>query len=120
MACRTVSTIVCGDYTSISDNSGFTMCISTEGNVSCFGNLYNEMESINKHCHSFPSLRNIKAIDCSDYHLAFLDENGTVFTMGSNSYGQLGINLYNTLSSIPQQLHLPQMKQISCREDSTI
>ena len=116
---RTVSTIVCGDFASLNDRNGFTMCISTEGDVYCFGKLYEEY-AINQHCYSTLSLRNIKAIDCSDTHVVFLDENGIVFSMGSNSYGQLGVTLQTEHTSVPQQVNLPQMKQISCGEEFTI
>ena len=106
---------------------GYTLCISEGGDVHSFGK-----HPKGGHGHSddavyqpsrIPSLKNIISICCGNEHTVCLDENGDVFTLGSNIFGQLGIRKEVELvrfTNEPQKVSLPKIKQISCGFDFTI
>lgn len=120
MAQRCYSTMVCCGLWS----TATTMCISNEEDVYSFGS-----SNTRAHGHQeefvFPpkvisSLVNIKLIDCSINHSICLDNNGNVFTFGSNDYGALGKNKNELPYSYePQHIHLPPMKQVTCNFTSS-
>jgi alpha-tubulin suppressor-like RCC1 family protein len=87
------STVSCGN--------GFTLVLLKNGNVlSCGLNTYGQLGVNNNVNYSVTqyvidntqttNLANIKAISTGDSFSAFLTNNGTVLTCGSNNYGQLG------------------------------
>lgn len=116
MASRELSTIVCCD----SYNIGYTLYVSTIGDVYSLGN-----HDEGGHGHEdelivptrLTSLKNIEAIDCGYGHTICLDNEGRVFSFGSNLYGQLGIGKnYNSVpyTHLPQLIDISPVKQISC------
>ena len=70
-----------------------------------------------------PSLINILQIDCGYEHIVCVDTDGSVFSFGGNSVGQLGVcgdvRLLNS-THIPQKVDIPPCKQVSCGRNFTI
>ena len=61
-----------------------------------------------------PSLSDIKAIACGDYHSLVLTSNGNVFSFGLNEDGELGLGHIRNMST-PTQIQLENpAKLISC------
>ena len=101
------------------------MCISDKGDVYSCGFSY---------CgaHGFPglqlvipdqitSLKNVISISCGKNHTTCLDTNGSVFILGSNLKGQLGIGSTELKQTeVPQKVNLPSTIQISCGNYFTI
>ena len=120
---RTVATIVSGGK--------HTLCISTENTVFSFG-FYNESfgdTKVDTALHMdfktpkmIPTLKHIKSITAVEQHSVCLDNDGNVFTFGSNDHGQLGIIPNDNLDStfIPQKVNLPPCKEVSCGNGFTI
>ena len=104
MALRSVSNIV--------GSEDFTVCINKNQNIISFGR-----SKRGAHGHEekevFPpkiisSLNHIISISVGDEHCVCLDNDGNVYTFGSNFYGQLGIGDTDTKHiSIPQKVNLP-------------
>ena len=123
MACRTISTIICGD--------DFTVSLSEDGKIYTFGNNKNkQLGHKRRRIISIPTVilsRDIKSISCGKNHTICLNFIGDVFSFGNNKYGQLGIkpiqakNKQNTwCTHIPQKINLPPIKQVSCGASFTI
>ena len=119
MACRLVSTMVCGD--------NHTLCITDDGTVCSFGRnergSHGHEESMVFPPKVIPSLTNISSIDCGTIHTICLDYEGNVFTFGGNSYGQLGVGNQDDpipFTYIPQRVDLPPIKQVACGYNFTI
>ena len=120
MALRSVSTIVC--------SGGCTVCINIGQNVVSFGYSHKgshghkeEEEEIVLPPKIISLLNHIISISASLGHCVCLDNDGNIFTVGRNHYGQLGIgdkDLSHT--SIPQKVNLPPCTQISCGYDFTM
>ena len=102
---RRVSQVSCSFYFSI---------FVSKGNVTVFGKNIMGDELI------LESLTNIKSASCSNEHCVFLDYEGNVFSVGSNSNGQLGIERDCKYLLSPEQLSLPKIKQIDCGSDFTV
>ena len=121
---RTISTVVSGN--------DHTLCISNENTVFSIG--YSEDSAhgfTSKNSSSFdlsspkmiPSLIHIKSVVSVHTHSVCLDNDGNVFTFGSNLFGLLGIGVDGeSLKSthIPQKINLPPCKQVSCGNEFTI
>ena len=76
----------------------------------------NEHEERKLRLMEISSLRNISSVDSGHNHVICLDHDGNVFTFGSNSYGQLGIEGVEEISmwnQEPQRLDLPPVCQIA-------
>ncbi|NDC57060.1 MAG: hypothetical protein EBZ69_09715 [Alphaproteobacteria bacterium] len=58
-------------------------------------------------------LTNIKQIATGEYHSLFLADDGTVYSCGSNDYGQLGIGHNNKKNFLQQVTSATNIKQIS-------
>ena len=115
MACRVISTIVCYDSVPI----GCTFCISGEGDVYSIGrhpSCYSERFVIPTR---IPSLKHITSIRCAE-HVVCLDIEGNVFTIGENSFGELGSGLELRYSHELQKVNLPPIKQIACGNYFTV
>ena len=123
---RVLATIVCvdNDWNIIRH----TKCISNDNEVyafGAFGKTKSEMperESIPK---VIPSLHNITALDIGSDHSMFLDSDGNVFTLGCNTYGQLGIEDYRIrlleFNDDPQKVNLPSgIIQICCGDNFSL
>ena len=112
---RLESTIVC---ISSASQYGFTLCISNDGEVYSFGRqqqgAHGHLEDTVHVPKQIPSLTHIKTIDCGYSHSITLDYEGNVYSFGSNSHGQLGVEKSIAYSHIPQKVDLPEIKQISC------
>lgn len=78
-------------------------------NLNIFTNL-NEIETINK---------NIKYFACGYGHILILTSDDTVYAIGTNEYGQLGLNDNNHRSNC-SLVDIENVKQISCGEEYTI
>eukprot|EP00324_Dicrateria_rotunda_P006650 CAMPEP_0206153752 /NCGR_PEP_ID=MMETSP1474-20131121/863_1 /ASSEMBLY_ACC=CAM_ASM_001110 /TAXON_ID=97495 /ORGANISM="Imantonia sp., Strain RCC918" /LENGTH=295 /DNA_ID=CAMNT_0053551691 /DNA_START=8 /DNA_END=892 /DNA_ORIENTATION=+ len=103
--------------------TGYTLSISEERNVfacgfsDCGAHGFEEEEEPVLPAKQIPSLKNIKSIAVGAFHSVYLDENGSVFTMGLNTSGQLGNGVSGEMlnsTHIPQKVNLPPCKQISC------
>ena len=137
---RSVTTIVCRGN---DDNVGFSLSISDNGKVYSMGrfprDLFLPESEYNYNLSEVATyLKNIKEIDCGLQHTMCLDTNGSVFSFGRNTYGQLGVGRdENTVSytskvfgalknwffeedgivkqtDVPLKLNLPPIKQIRC------
>nr|DBA28769.1 TPA: hypothetical protein GDO54_009072 [Pyxicephalus adspersus] len=73
--------------------------------------------------HAVSSLRNLNVayISCGDEHTAVLSKDGTVYTFGDSSYGQLGRNLEGNTAE-PQKIedYEGQVSQIACGSYHTL
>ena len=70
-----------------------------------------------------PSLIHIKSVATIENHSVCLDNDGNVFTFGSNEFGQLGISKdKDRLKSthFPRKVNLPPCKEVSCGCEFTI
>ena len=120
MAYRTLPSIICRD----NQEAAFTICISDNGEVYSFGYHskgglgHSEEKVFPPKC--IPSLRNIRFISCGDLHTVSVDNDGNLFTFGSNIYGQLGINSTFQYTEEPQKVTIPPIKQISCGNYFTV
>ena len=123
MACRFLSTIVCVDYDS---RNGYTMCLSESGELLSFGNhnkgAHGQIEKL-----VFPPkvipLLNITSFGCGMDHSVCLDNNGNVYSFGSNEFGQLGIGKSKFIlnhTHKPRKVNLPPIKQVSCGNNFAI
>merc|ERR1712137_386368 len=66
------------------------------------------------------SLNHIISISVGDNYCACLDNDGNIFTLGSNYCGKLGIGDKDiSHTSIPQKVNLPSCTQISCGDNFT-
>ena len=108
---------------SIISASKVTICISNDHSVYILGKISRYISNINNNNDNthIPILIkkscNIKMIDCSAYHVLYLDFDGSVFSFGENYQGQLGLGKnYNKFSKvyIPQKIDIPLCKQIAC------
>ena len=116
-----LSTIICVD----SQNKGYTRYISNDGEVCSFGDHVYTSDSEEDFTEITTNivLKHITAIDCGDSHTVCLDNNGILYTFGSNEFGQLGVGTdEGTLnySMIPIQVDTPPMKEISCGDRFSI
>ena len=79
MSYRSVSTISCASV---------TVCINDSNDVLSFGNSKSGAHGFEEEQvfppQIIPSLHNIVSISCSVYHTVCLDNEGNVFTFGSN------------------------------------
>ena len=98
----------------------YTGFISKDGTVfscgCCFDGEHGHDEKIISNPTAIPTLKNIISIS-SGSQTVCLDNDGNVYTFGSNEYGKLGIGVdEDTLkfTHIPQKVNLPPCKQISC------
>ena len=122
---RVEPTIVCGDN-SIS-GTGFTVSISF-GEVHVSGHLIFEnikRNESNEDCipKPIPSLQSITSVFCGENHLICLDMEGSVFTLGNNEHGKLGIGkIYSEFkyTDVPQKLDLPPIKQVACGKEFNV
>ena len=125
MARRVQATMICSD--AIWDDNGFTLSISSEGDVYSVGEHKNGAHG-SKESLVFPpkrisSLQNIVSIDASANHSICLDSNGTVYTFGRNNFGQLGVSLGDKAvqyTHLPQKVDLPPIKQVCCGDYHSI
>src|SRR5690606_7302350 len=66
------------------------------------------------------NLHHIKQISCGGDHSLVLNEDGQVFSFGTNKCGQLGLG-HNKDSNIPELIpNLHHIKQISCGGDHSL
>ena len=67
-------------------------------------------------------LQNIVGVSCGQSHIVCVDIEGTVFSFGGNSYGQLGVSTDSLLTtSVPQLITgIPPCKQVACGESFTM
>ena len=103
------NTAVCGNGFRI----GFSIFVSTESTIHSFGHLLEENETSTPFI--FPNSHKILFVDCGLNHLIFLSNDNTVFTLGDNTYGQLGIGEAKDklpYSFEPQKIDLPPIKQV--------
>ena len=112
--------MVCSD----TNVSGFSLCISIEGDVYTVGkgsHGSNGFEEVVVTPKPIPGLQNIIAIASGENHSIFLNNIGDVFTLGYNNYGQLGISVTEITETYqPQKLELPFIKQIACGDDFNV
>lgn len=117
---RSVPTMVCSD----SNESGFSLCISNEGDVYTVGkgsHGSNGFEEVVLTPKPIPGLQNIIAIASGENHSIFLNNNGDVFTLGYNNYGQLGVSMTEITETYqPQKLELPFIKLIACGDNFNV
>ena len=117
MSKRVESTLVCADRGNF---IGYSLSLSHDGIVYGFGKQFleanGEEEEIVLPPKPITLLTDIKSISCGIAHACFLDIDNSVFTIGNNRYGQLGVGRQSRIQSIstPQKLELPRIKQISC------
>ena len=115
MACRFVSTLVCGTYPCC----GFTFTISHNGEVFSFGT--NKQSAVYHKRVKIKSLQNIHSLDCGGAHTICLDNEGNVYSFGLNYKGELGVSDTQGISKNPPHLvALPPIKQVSCGNEFTI
>ena len=120
MAKRVVPTMICSDQASL--------CISSNGDVYSAGNSNSGVHGHGRNGISIkqftviPSLHHITNIDCCSNFTICLDNEGSVFTFGSNEYGQLGVSNRKDLprSYTPQKVELPPCKQVCCGDSFAI
>ena len=114
MRCRTISTIVC--------NNNSTLCINNDGIAISFGFREEEGQEVT----FFPpkmiiSVQNIQSVALGAHHSVYLDFEGNVFTFGRNTHGQLGIrNDSLQYTCTPQKVNLPLCKEIFCGSGFTL
>ena len=118
MSRRLTSSIICCDDF---NESGFTMMISSDGKVYSFGRnnegAHGHKEDVVFPPKIIPSLHNIQSVDCGLFHTLCVDNNNTVYSFGSNYFGQLGVGKDSrslVFTHEPQCLNLPPIKQICC------
>ena len=111
------SSIICME----GQHLGFTLCISNDKNVHFIGYMHGEFTDYHAKCGYIPrivnNLRNIKMIDCNYESCIFLDEDGNVFTLGSNKNGRLGIGKsFEELEYVdsPQKVNIQPCRQVCC------
>ena len=132
---RQVSNMFCVD-----GSKGYTMCLSDNGDVYCFGNMNPfETEDSTSSKIIIPAIQNIRSINSGKFHNVCLDVNGCLYTFGMNDKGQLGVgtpsfmkSVFNSLkywlggtpkSSFIKELQLvqlPPIKQVSCGREFTV
>ena len=98
-------------------STDFVYSISPYGKIYLFAKL--NKESNEYECIEVNGAENVSMISCGEHHTVYLNENGEVYSFGSNDYCQLGI--YGIRSTnIPQKIDtIPTCIQISCGEDFT-
>ena len=109
MASRIVSTIICCDQ--------FTVSISNEGDLYSFGSDAGGAHGHKEQRINTPTkinlLKNITSVACGTQTIC-LDTEGNVFGIGSNYYGQLGLNIGSVCSYTPQKINIPPCKEVAC------
>ena len=116
MANRAVTTLVCAN----TYDGGFTVCVSTEGEVWFFGKEDDDRLRSDKLPQVIPSLVNVKAVDCGNNHVLCLDYDGNVFSFGKNSNGQLGYPTKEIKSTLIHKVDVPSCTHVSCGDDFSI
>ena len=117
MALRSTPTLVSGLYA--------TFSISDDGNLYNMGYRFiqDHKEIVVCPPKVIPSLKNIISVATGESHVACVDIEGNVYTLGSNLWGQLGVERnYRVYGNIllPQRVALPPCKQVSCGHLFTI
>ena len=109
---RRISNLVCYD----GNEKGQTFSISDNGEVySCGTTLrMNGQQEEVKIPRRIPELSNISSIDCGKDHCLCLDNEGNVFSFGSNQFGQIGVEGSFSFAVSPERISLPLVKQVSC------
>ena len=118
MARRVLSTIIsCSDL-----DTAFLVSISQEGKVYLLGKAETALQAPKKRIrYSFTN--SVYSIAGGAGHVICLDVNGSVYTIGSNEYGQLGIGKNQEELSITfkiQRVNLPPVKQVACGQHTSI
>ena len=109
MASRVLSSIVCGRYNSVF----YAFCIGSNGRISVMGQFRRKRK-----LEFFSELSDIISIQVDSGNAICLAADGSVFTFGSNYFGELGVGKdasYSEFLEIPQRVSsLPSIIQISC------
>ena len=122
MAHRSEVSLLCVDSVFYLDSYGYNLSISSDGNVYTFGSSIfklNNKRDIKIHPEIIYSSKNIRSISCSTKHVVFLDDKGSVFGLGQNTFGQLGIAKPEIITNL-RKISLPPIKQVACGSDFTI
>ena len=112
-----ITDIICGD--------DCTWFVKSDGTIlNCGNNTYGQLgrnqtngsiSAVN--LNTFTTIDQVVQIACGQYHTWLLKEDGTVWTCGNNSYGQLGRNQANgttTSVNLAQLETIEDVKQIAC------
>ena len=116
MASRVVSSVVCCDIV----GGTFTLAISNNNEVHVFGMSVMGAHGFQEKTVSprvIPLLSNIHSVSSIGMFTICLDNNGIVFTLGSNYQGELGVGIDKKTLPCTHQLqkvNLPPIQQISC------
>lgn len=98
------------DVTAVAAGTAHTIAVNRQGTVYTWGdNSKGQLGRNNFEDRILPgttynNLTDVKAVAAGDYHSIALKEDGTVYTWGANSYGQLGNRYADNAFDIPQLL----------------
>ena len=98
------------NWTQISTGEAHVAAIKTDGTLWTWGLNNNGQLGLNTSTSSYSSpvqvgsLSNWAQLSCGYYHIMAVQSNGTLWTWGNNSYGQLGLNTSQQNISSPVQV----------------
>jgi alpha-tubulin suppressor-like RCC1 family protein len=123
-----VTTLLGGNnWKSIACGGNHTIALKTDGSLWTWGNNFDGQLGVNNTTDRLTPVttllggNNWKSIACGGYHIVALKTDGSLWTWGRNSYGQLGVNDTTTRStSVTTLLGGNNWKSIACGYRHTI
>ena len=115
-----IKTLFCGnDYTFLLKNDG-TLWATGDNSQGQLGlgdttevNIFTEVTSV------VVDISDIKTISCGGNHVFIMSNDGTLYTTGNNTYGQLGLGGFSNMPYFVDVPNIDNVKKVSCGDTHT-